>query len=180
MLQLISALDVSYNAVLDYYNAFKDRKLELNSFAIILINEGYAKYIEWIEKYEVNYKKRMFFLINNEEPDYLIGFGSIEHSNIQKHHSPTLNSGAIGYGVRPCDRLKGYGNVILTLLIEKCIGLGLPEVCISCWEDNIGSKKIIENHEAILESRFFDNSRGKYGLKYWIKTEAPVKTKTIK
>lgn len=52
--------------------------------------------------------------------------------------------GHIGYGIRPAERKKGYGKLILKLGLEKAKEIGLKEVLITCDKSNIGSKKIIE------------------------------------
>jgi Acetyltransferase (GNAT) domain len=51
----------------------------------------------------------------------------------------------IGYEIRPSKRKRGYGAEILRLGLQKAKELGLQRVLVTCDEDNIGSKKIIEH-----------------------------------
>ncbi|MDD3048968.1 MAG: GNAT family N-acetyltransferase [Bacilli bacterium] len=173
MLVLISALDVSYESLLDYCNEFNNSN-DLNSFAISLIKNSYKEYIEWVQTYEINATNNMYFLVDMQNINRLIGYGCIENSKTMDYHETFLNKGAIGYGVRPSEREKGYGNIILDLLIKECNKLGIKEICISCLEENNKSKRIIESHNGKLEKKFFDDENGKYGFKYWIKLNPSI------
>jgi len=47
--------------------------------------------------------------------------------------------GHIGYGVRPDERRKGYATLILKMALQKCGILGLDEVLLGCFKENIVS-----------------------------------------
>ena len=53
----------------------------------------------------------------------------------------------------------------------------MTEVCVSCLEENIVSKSIIENNNGILEKRFYYDEGDKYALKYWIKLHPKIKNR---
>lgn len=59
--------------------------------------------------------------------------------------------GHIGYCVRPSERGKGYGNLILKELLKKAWEKGIAEVLVTCREDNILSRKVIERNGGSLE-----------------------------
>jgi predicted acetyltransferase len=59
--------------------------------------------------------------------------------------------GQIGYNIRPGQRRKGYGTVILALTLQEAKKLGLERVLVTCDEDNVGSMKIIEQNGGKLE-----------------------------
>ena len=59
--------------------------------------------------------------------------------------------GHVGYSIRPSERGKGYGNLILAELLEKARQLGIADVLITCREDNAPSRKVIERNGGILE-----------------------------
>lgn len=73
------------------------------------------------------------------------------------HHFIDLNvlsdyEGNIGYAIRPKERNKGYGTIMLKLALEKCRDLNIHEVLITCEKDNLASAKVIEkNHGELLE-----------------------------
>jgi predicted acetyltransferase len=55
-----------------------------------------------------------------------------------------LAAGHIGYGVVPGFRRKGYAAAMLREALPLCPALGLSRVLITCDDDNIGSRKVIE------------------------------------
>lgn len=81
-----------------------------------------------------------FWLIDD---DRVIGRSSL------RHHLTTafeLEGGHIGYDIRPAERRKGYGTLILELTLEKAKDRGLTKVLVTCDSDNTGSTKIIKRN----------------------------------
>jgi predicted acetyltransferase len=76
--------------------------------------------------------------------------------------------GHIGYDIRPSERRKGYGTLILRLALEKAKEIGLKQVLITCDFDNIASKKIIEHNGGKLEGQFKVEEQETPILRYWI------------
>jgi predicted acetyltransferase len=74
----------------------------------------------------------------------------------------------IYYEINPEYRGKGYGKKILTLGLEKAQELGLDEIYITCMEDNLASKKIIEANGGVFVQETMILSVGKKMLKYKI------------
>lgn len=167
MLKLIDALDMNFNNVLEYYNSFNINHFkDINHNAIRISKYGEKRYLEWLK----NHSEKLFYLVDTNNENYIIGFGSI---NIKNYHNDYSNIGNIGYGVRPNERNKGYGTIILDLLLSKCEENGMSEVCISCKKDNIASQKIILKHKGRFDTEFYEDFVG-YGLKYWIKLHPKI------
>ena len=165
MLKLVHAFDMKFENVLEYYNSFAiNNYKDVNNFAISLVSEGKEKYYDWITKYE----DEIYYLVDSSNENYIIGYGSIEDDELLDYYKEYLNTGNIGYGIRPNERKKGYGTRLLDLLLLKCEEIGMPEVCISCIKGNIPSQKIILKHNGIFEKEFYGDFEGT-GLKYWIK-----------
>jgi predicted acetyltransferase len=61
--------------------------------------------------------------------------------------------GHVGYGIRPSMRRKGYGTRILALTLQICRGMGIDIVRLSCAEDNIASRRIIEANGGVFLRR---------------------------
>ncbi len=55
-----------------------------------------------------------------------------------------LIAGNIGYGIVPGFRRKGYATEMLRKALPICPKLGLSRVLITCDDDNLGSRKVIE------------------------------------
>lgn len=76
--------------------------------------------------------------------------------------------GHIGYEIRPSKRCRGYGRAILRLGLEQARKIGLRRALVTCDENNIGSKKIIESNGGQFENAMpVEGSRVKK-LRYWI------------
>jgi predicted acetyltransferase len=78
--------------------------------------------------------------------------------------------GHIGYAIRPDRRGRGYGSAILALALPKAKSLGLERVLVTCDEQNVASKKIIEKNGGKLENQVQDQTTGATKLRYWIAT----------
>jgi predicted acetyltransferase len=76
--------------------------------------------------------------------------------------------GHIGYGVRPSERNKGYATEILKQGLAYCDKIGLREIMLACYKDNIASRRTIEKCGGKLE-REFVYSDGKTVQIFWIK-----------
>lgn len=76
--------------------------------------------------------------------------------------------GNIGYDISPRHRRKGYGKLILKLILEKAKDLGFKRVLITCDFDNLASKNIIEHNGGKLENTIISKESGKEVLRYWI------------
>ncbi len=77
--------------------------------------------------------------------------------------------GHIGYDIRPSERGKGYGSLILKLGLEKAKELGLENVLITCQVGNTASKKIIEKNGGVLE-KINPGENGEKDIQlFWIK-----------
>jgi predicted acetyltransferase len=57
----------------------------------------------------------------------------------------------IGYAIRLSERKKGYGTEILHLALEKAREMRMKRVMLTCGDDNVGSRKIIEKNGGVLD-----------------------------
>jgi predicted acetyltransferase len=106
-----------------------------------------------------------FFLLADGK---LIGRGDLRH---RLNARLAVMGGHIGYDVRPSERRKGYGSLILQLTLEKARALGLEKVFLTCDTDNIASAKIIEKHGGRLENQMIYEPTGKLISQYWIELQ---------
>jgi predicted acetyltransferase len=77
--------------------------------------------------------------------------------------------GHIGYDVRPSERRRGYGTLLLRLTLDKARDLGLRRVLITADSPNVPSWRIIEKNGGVLHSEAVSQHTGELLRKYWIK-----------
>ena len=131
--------------------------------------EDFESYLERLEMYRTGknlpnhlVRANTFFLLAD---DKLIGRGDLRH---RLNETLAVMGGHIGYDVRPSERRKGYGSLILKLTLEKARALGLEKVFLTCDADNSASAKIIEQHGGKLEDQIIYEKTGKLISRYWI------------
>jgi predicted acetyltransferase len=94
--------------------------------------------------------------------------GSTYLGSIRIRHALTPHllevGGHIGYDIAPAHRMKGHGTAMLRAALPIAAGLGVDKALITCDNDNVGSRKIIEACGGSLE----DERQGK--LRYWVAT----------
>ena len=98
-----------------------------------------------------------------EKDNYIVGMIDIRH---YLNEYLTQVGGNIGYSVRKTERNKGYAKQMFKLALEKCKGLKIKKVLITCDEDNIASEKVILSANAKLED--IRNVDGENKKRFWI------------
>ncbi|HEX4207740.1 MAG TPA: GNAT family N-acetyltransferase [Ktedonobacteraceae bacterium] len=103
-----------------------------------------------------------FWLVDENE---YIGQLSIRH---QFNDFLLKVGGNIGYQIRPSRRRQGYGKEILRLGLLKAKQLDIPRALVTCDENNIGSKKVIEYNHGTFENAVNVEGSPVKKLRYWI------------
>lgn len=73
--------------------------------------------------------------------------------------------GHIGYCIRPSERGKGYGNILLCETLKKAAEINIPRALLICDEGNTASGRVIENNGGVPERT--DNGM----CYYWIQLD---------
>ena len=137
-------------------------------WAIFSPHKDFDEYIKLTALREMptdpKYVPSSLYYAYDEERNIMVGAVNIRHYLNDKL---LFDGGHIGNGVRPSERRKGYGTLIISLALKECKKLGINKVLITCNKDNIGSKKSIINNGGILENEVIDED-GKKVLRYWI------------
>ncbi len=79
-----------------------------------------------------------------------------------------LCGGNCGYSVRPSERRKGYGTILLAHAKDFGRTLGLTGILLTCNVENIGSSRVIERNGGVLEDIFHNEESGERFRRYWI------------
>ena len=132
--------------------------------------EEFADFIQMLDQTELGNQDKKFcsatsyFVI--DENDRLIGAASLRHYLTVEGFNTW---GHIGYGVRPSERRKGYGTEILRLTLEEAKKKKIYKVLMGAHKSNLGSCKVIENCNGILENEVNDpNDINEKINRYWI------------
>lgn len=124
------------------YDNFRNLIRNLNNYSKgIMDNPSYVPYTCYVA-FDENNKVIGFGSLRHELNEYLIKFG-----------------GHIGYSVIPSQRKKGYGSIILKLLLEEAKKMNINRVLVTCSEDNLGSLGVIKNNNGILENKIKNDNR---------------------
>jgi predicted acetyltransferase len=78
--------------------------------------------------------------------------------------------GHIGYSIRPTERKRGYGSVMLKLALEEYKSMGVDKVLVTCKKENLGSSKVIFNNGWTFQDEILVEESGCTFLRYWINT----------
>lgn len=76
--------------------------------------------------------------------------------------------GHIGYDVRPSERRRGYGTLLLRLTLDRARDLGIKQVLVTADSPNVASWRIIEKNGGVLQSEALSRHTGELLRKYWI------------
>lgn len=98
----------------------------------------------------------MYWLIIDEKP---VGIGKLRS---RLTDALLRVGGHIGYAILPSQRGKGYGKIMLAELLKEAKKKEIEDVLLTCNEDNIASRKVIETNGGKLENI------EEYKCRYWI------------
>jgi predicted acetyltransferase len=84
---------------------------------------------------------------------------------------PDWVSGHVGYAIVPWKRRRGYATTALGLVLPLARAEGLARVCVTCDDDNEGSRRAILAHGGVLSHTTpLDERPGRTKLHFWIAT----------
>ena len=131
--------------------------------------EDFTAYLKSVEQFAAG-RDLSHDRVQSDEYWLMSGDRLIGRSGLRHRLTPSLENegGNIGYDIRPSERRKGFGTLILKLTLEKAKEIGFDKVLVTCDEDNVGSIKIIENNGGVLSGKGVSERSGKPVLQYWI------------
>lgn len=155
-------------AYLHYIMEWENTGEKIVPFATRRDGKSYGDLLEnWEEgKTDVVFEKgfvpaTLYFMIN--ESNKIIGAIHYRH---QLNDKLLFSGGHLGYGIRPSERQKGYGTVMLTMTLKILKEIGHDQVLITCDQVNSASAKTIESNNGVLENIVDED--GELVKRYWI------------
>jgi predicted acetyltransferase len=97
----------------------------------------------------------------------LVGVAHLRHA---LNATLTYEGGHIGYSVRPTERNKGYGKLMLKLVLGRAKALGITQALLTCDKTNVASAKVILGNGGRLDSEVLRNVGKGTTQRYWINT----------
>lgn len=162
----IRLTELQPNESVDIYNMVKEIGPGENGFVNSLNVANFERFQEEILRNydgsrglnlsEHHVPQTIYWLYINER---VVGYGKLRHHLNKKLMQ---HGGHIGYVIRPTERRKGYGKIMLEQLIEKAKEKNIHQLLLTCNEDNYASRIIIERNQGQLAEL------SNRACKYWI------------
>lgn len=139
----------------DIYEMLQEIPKEENGFINSINGRTFEEYQQWLFRSDALSKgvgledwmvpQTTYWLFIDGKP---IGFGKVRH---YLTNSLMEEGGHIGYAIRPSERNKGYGTILLKLLVEEAKKIGIDKILITVSNDNPYSIKVALNNNGIIE-----------------------------
>ena len=155
---------------LKYLAEFEDAGEESFRKAAEIAREDFPKYLEILERQSEGvataegFNAEQIFWVFDEK-EVLIGTCAVRHP-VTSEVENTL--GHLGGSVRPSYRRKGYGTVVMDLLMNQARKIGLKKAICIVEKTNLASQKIIEKFGGKVVGEELDESSGTKIIRYRI------------
>jgi predicted acetyltransferase len=108
---------------------------------------------------------RFTYFYADEESKRIIGMLNIR---LRLNDFFFKEGGHIGYSIRPSERRKGYGTMMLGGALDFLQRLGIDRVLITCDKNNLSSAALAKSQGGILEDEHYSETFGFTLKRYWI------------
>ncbi len=161
--ELLEMVEEIKNDVLeDKFEGFRNIKdITPDNFDDFLMELEKNKNMKLYKPYLVD--QTTFILVDDN--NHIYGGTNVRH---ELNERLLTHGGQIGYLIRPSERKKGYGSLMLKLTLIECNKFGIDKVLLTCREENKGSAKVIENNGGVYEKSMKDTENNKIYRRYWI------------
>jgi predicted acetyltransferase len=167
MFRLVKPDSSHEQAYLAYIREWTDREETIVPYSARLDGRGYTAFLMLQKDREDRSKIPAEFVVSSfylfMEENTIVGAVSIRH---ELNDRLLATGGHIGYGIRPTRRGEGLAKIMLRLALEKVRKLGIQEVLVTCYKDNLRSARTIQSCGGVKENEVF--LEGKWEERYWI------------
>lgn len=165
-MKLVTANELSYSAFADMID---DYVLAGTPFLQISNPSVFPYFVRTC----INHAGKFSFVISPYTRYFLVDDDGIIYAQGDVRHVKTrenvIYKGQLGYGVLPSKRGHGYGKLMCALLLKKCWERNFDSVIITCREDNIASRMIIESNGGQYIENVFNKKTGENLRRYNVK-----------
>jgi predicted acetyltransferase len=85
--------------------------------------------------------------------------------------------GHVGYDIRPSERGKGLGTLLLRLMLREAAALGIEQAFVTCDAVNAASRAVIRHNGGVPAGEAISARSGRVVLHHWIPTGAGAPTR---
>lgn len=146
---------LSINDGADIYEMLQEIAKDDNGFINSVNGMTFVEYQQWLIQNDAISRgegledwmvpQSVFWLFKDDRP---VGFGKVRHSLTNKLR---IEGGHIGYAIRPAERNKGYGTILLEKLLKEAKKLGIEKALITVRLHNYASLKVAIKNKGVIE-----------------------------
>lgn len=155
---MIELKKLSINDGKDIYNLLQEMPKEENGLINKANGLSFEEFQAWLKAKQIESEQEglidgwkvpstTFWLYVDGVP---VGFGNLRHFLTE---ALSKAGGNIGYGIAPEFRGKGYGNILLKLLLQEARKIGLEKVLVTIHLDNIPSQKVALANGGVISEK---------------------------
>ena len=155
---MIELKKLSINDGKDIYNLLQEMPKEENGLINKANGLSFEEFQTWLKAKQIESEQEglidgwkvpstTFWLYVDGVP---VGFGNLRHFLTE---ALSKAGGNIGYGIAPEFRGKGYGNILLKLLLQEARKIGLEKVLVTIHLDNIPSQKVALANGGVISEK---------------------------
>jgi predicted acetyltransferase len=141
---------------LDIYDMLNEIPKDENGFLNSANEKSFEEFKNWsvssnnsangIGLQEGGVKQSTFWLYIDGKP---VGIGKLRHCLVDHLYKV---GGHVGYSIRPSERGKGYGNLMLELLIGEAKKINIDRLLLTIKNQNVKSIKVALKNNGIIEN----------------------------
>ncbi len=152
----IELVQLDINDSNDIYLMLQEIPQEENGFMNSAHGKTFEEFKTWLIESDSSSKTKelvdgwkvpssTYWLYVNGTP---VGMGKIRHFLTEKLLE---EGGHIGYAIRPSERNKGYGTILLKRLLSTAKNMGIDNILLTIRNDNVHSLKVAISNRGIIE-----------------------------
>jgi len=148
---------LSINDGKDIYEMLQEIAKDENGFINSVKSMTFEEYKQWLINNDAISRgegleswmvpQSIFWLFKDGRP---VGFGKVRHTLTENLR---IEGGHIGYAIRPSERNKGYGTMLLKSLLQEAKKLGIEKVLLTIRTNNYASIKVALKNNGVIEKR---------------------------